>query len=839
MRNTNVNNDEPEKVQPAASPEAATAPATPHPAPPTDPDSASPAVLTPDPSGGATATAAANPDPTAANDDPPPDEQAPEDTPPVDRPDPVEEPPPEPDSTGPAAPTADSGAVAAAAPSHSTDVKDDPEPDREHEPEATRLAVQLPLPAVTQAAGALETGTLTSRIGHPPVLADSAPLPAAAPVGDRLASADALIELGAADDRPQAVLVAEGPIRDMADGRGRYTFTARALQEATSGGRFNGLACFLDHGEGHPTMRDYVGIWDRAALKTLPDGRLAATARLTVHNPALVHHVFAALAEPEQRRPDIGVSIVCYPTLAGDGSGTITGFRSIQSADIVFKPAVPAARFFQAAAAAEATPIPSGEAEMDESPVTPDAAAVPPDSVDPAPVRHEMEQLQGWIAAARQQMAAQMIRDAKLPPRVTDRLLQGEYPSPEAVSAAIDAARDELTEVLSAQAVINTPKTAATVVSDEFSRAEEALRYIFGARDAKTPAANLRSLRQLWVAWTGDANILGQFNADDAIGIVKTAAVTPTALPNMMVRTIQAIMQDETGNLGARRWFEKVVDVVPNDGTMRDLEFKQFGNLGELPRMPDGAPYQETTISDSKETASFYKYGQMIGITRNAILQDDLGLTSELPRKLVQAAWNTRSAAVAAIFTMNAGVGPTMGDLLPLFHASHGNLATTALGATDADVQASWEAARQATYDQSELGTTKPMAIYPYWLLLPAELLYTARKAFGYGELGYPTSHEPLRGDFDEYDMRPRLLVVPEWTDATDWAFMVRPEIHRTVVMAYQHGGRTHPLPTIWFAADPSSGLLFTNDVLPIKVRDEFMVGVASWRGIGKRNVAN
>ena len=29
----------------------------------------------------------------------------------------------------------------------------------------------------------------------------------------------------------------------------------------------------------------------------------------------------------------------------------------------------------------------------------------------------------------------------------------------------------------------------------------------------------------------------------------------------------------------------------------------------------------------------------------------------------------------------------------------------------------------------------------------------------------------------------------------------------------------------------------FTNDVLPIKIRDEFMVGVASWRGIGKRNV--
>jgi len=35
-----------------------------------------------------------------------------------------------------------------------------------------------------------------------------------------------------------------------------------------------------------------------------------------------------------------------------------------------------------------------------------------------------------------------------------------------------------------------------------------------------------------------------------------------------------------------------------------------------------------------------------------------------------------------------------------------------------------------------------------------------------------------------------------------------------------------------------TSGLMFSNDVLPIKVRDEFAVGVNGPRGIGKRNVA-
>lgn len=196
------------------------------------------------------------------------------------------------------------------------------------------------------------------------------------PGAGRLASPDACIELAAGEGQRRAVLVAEGPIRDMADGRGRYTFTARALQEAVTAGRFNGLACFLDHGQSHPTMRDYVGVWDAAALKALPDGRLAAAAELTVHNPDLVRHVFAALAEPDSRRPDIGVSIVCYPQVAAD-AGTITGFRSIQSADIVFKPAVATARFFQAAV--EATPAPP------PLPIMPSAIASPHRAAEPRP----------------------------------------------------------------------------------------------------------------------------------------------------------------------------------------------------------------------------------------------------------------------------------------------------------------------------------------------------------------------------------------------------------------------------------------------------------------------
>jgi hypothetical protein len=58
--------------------------------------------------------------------------------------------------------------------------------------------------------------------------------------------------------------------------------------------------------------------------------------------------------------------------------------------------------------------------------------------------------------------------------------------------------------------------------------------------------------------------------------------------------------------------------------------------------------------------------------------------------------------------------------------------------------------------------------------------------------------------------------------------------------MSYsQHpGGRSHPAPELFAVTSELNGLMFSNDTLPIKVRDEFALGVNGPRGIGKRNVA-
>ena len=65
---------------------------------------------------------------------------------------------------------------------------------------------------------------------------------------------------------------------------------------------------------------------------------------------------------------------------------------------------------------------------------------------------------------------------------------------------------------------------------------------------------------------------------------------------------------------------------------------------------------------------------------------------------------------------------------------------------------------------------------------------------------------------------------------------MVWPVIHMS--FSADPSGRTFPAPELWAATSETAGLLFTSDVLPIKVRDEFAYGVNGYKGIGKRVVA-
>ncbi len=104
-------------------------------------------------------------------------------------------------------------------------------------------------------------------------------------------------------------------------------------------GAFRGLACFVDHQPGQRSVRDLVGVWRNVRW----DGQAGAavgtlqmfTTTLTAPVVALLDQWLAAAADG---RPDVGVSLVFYPKLAGDGL-TITALGRVESADLVMFPA--------------------------------------------------------------------------------------------------------------------------------------------------------------------------------------------------------------------------------------------------------------------------------------------------------------------------------------------------------------------------------------------------------------------------------------------------------------------------------------------------------------------
>jgi ATP-dependent protease ClpP protease subunit len=93
-----------------------------------------------------------------------------------------------------------------------------------------------------------------------------------------------------------------------------------------------------------------------------------------------------------------------------------------------------------------------------------------------------------------------------------------------------------------------------------------------------------------------------------------------------------------------------------------------------LPKIPEGAEYKYVTCSDRGAPIALATYGALFGITRQAIINDDLSAFSTLPNNLGRAASRTIGDLVYAVLTSNA---PFV-DGKELFHVDHGNTDETA-----------------------------------------------------------------------------------------------------------------------------------------------------------------
>lgn len=207
----------------------------------------------------------------------------------------------------------------------------------------------------------------------------------------------------------------------------------------------------------------------------------------------------------------------------------------------------------------------------------------------------------------------------------------------------------------------------------------------------------------------------------DKMQIVATAFTQgtsdfPLLLENTMHKTLQgayATAPDTWSRFCAR-------------GTVSDFRAHnryRVGSLGNLEAKNELGEYVNKAIPDGeKSVISAATKGYIINLSREAVVNDDLGAFVGLAQALGRAARRTVEADVYAALALNGGLGPVLQDGLTLFHADHGNISTGAalsMLAIDAD--------RVAMASQMDVGGNDYLDLRPQVLLVPIGLGGTAR----------------------------------------------------------------------------------------------------------------
>jgi hypothetical protein len=405
----------------------------------------------------------------------------------------------------------------------------------------------------------------------------------------------------------------------------------------------------------------------------------------------------------------------------------------------------------------------------------------------------------------------------------------------------------ELTEAIHAQRTLIAALTAGAVVQgpgrveglfDTRDQLQAAVDDLFqvpreaGARGLRV--ARLSGIRELYHTLTGDLDFHGGVYPE-RLSLQHTTASFAGLVKNAMNKAIVE-RWDQLGRAGYG-WWQKIAHVEHFD-TLNQVTWVVTGSIGTLPAVSEGAEYTELKVGDSPETASFTKYGGYVGLTLETLDRDDIRKLRAVPRELANAAIRRLSALIAALFADSSGAGPTLADGGALFNntavttaGGHANLRTTALSGGE------WDVVSAAVFNQPMLvanesgyyGTGAKLALNPRFLLVPRALELSGKQII------YPTLERATQ-IYSENQQRGEpgdVIVVPEWTDANDWAAVVDPALVPGICV----GERFGLLPEVFIAGDELSPAVFMNDESRIKVRHFVAVGVADFRPLHKSNV--
>jgi len=241
-------------------------------------------------------------------------------------------------------------------------------------------------------------------------------------------------------------------------------------------------------------------------------------------------------------------------------------------------------------------------------------------------------------------------------------------------------------------------------------------------------------------------------------------------------------------------------------------------SLSEMPDLDlikEDQEYKYAAMSDKQESYAVKKYGKLVRLTREMIINDDLRAFTRIPMLFGAAAARQESDIVWALITGN----PTMADGVALFHADHSNLEGTSAGIVTGDrISNGRTAMRTQTGMQGSY-----LNLIPSYLLVPAAQETDAEilvRSATLPETNYP------RGTYNwSQNLAPIAEPRLDANSTNAWFLAADPSQIDIIEMAYLDG-RSEP-----YTEEQAE---FVQDAIGYKVRHEFGAQVMDYRGLFK-----
>ncbi|WP_051901527.1 ClpP-like prohead protease/major capsid protein fusion protein [Methylotenera sp. L2L1] len=251
---------------------------------------------------------------------------------------------------------------------------------------------------------------------------------------------------------------------------------------------------------------------------------------------------------------------------------------------------------------------------------------------------------------------------------------------------------------------------------------------------------------------------------------------------------------------------------VPDFKTQSMVALSEAPNLLEV---PESSEYKNGSFGESAEEFAIKTYGRIFGITRQALINDDLGALTSMPAAFGAAARRLEADLVYGKLLSSSA----MSDGKSLFHADHGNLAAagTALSI------ASLAFARAAMRRQKGVNGLQHIDPVPRFLIVPVSLETTAEQLVS--SLVDPSKSN----DATNVQWVRNLTVVadPRLDENSEfsWYLSANPSQIEGIVRAYLTG-QDRP----YYEVDEE----FNRDVTSIKSRLDIAVGTIDFRALYK-----